>query len=229
MNTKYRIISPVVISIIAAIAIPISVNSYSKSELAPDSTTAESATTAIQTSTIATTTVPTVVTETKLTEISTKHSQVSKIKKEESESVSTKKTVTTTVTVSIEPETPSISEEKETETPKEETTLSNDYTWDGPKLNVQAGIVSGPSGNETFYNLDMSRVVSIMQSMGYDYKYWLREDGVKMYGNYVMVAADLSIRPRGTLIPTSLGMGIVCDTGSFVDWDATRIDIATNW
>ena len=104
-----------------------------------------------------------------------------------------------------------------------------EYYWDGPVLTSFAGIVAGPSGNETYYNLDMSGVISIMQNAGYNYNYWVRDDGVKMYGDYVMVAADLSIRPRGTIIPTSLGLGIVCDTGGFVGWDNTRLDIAVTW
>jgi 3D (Asp-Asp-Asp) domain-containing protein len=44
-----------------------------------------------------------------------------------------------------------------------------------------------------------------------------------------MIAADLSIRPRGSLVPTSLGMGIVCDTGTFIYTNPTQIDIAVAW
>lgn len=103
------------------------------------------------------------------------------------------------------------------------------YTWDGPVLNSFSGMVYGPSGTETYYNLDMTGVISIMESCGYYYDYWVREDGVKMYGDYVMVAADLNIRPRGSIVPTSLGLGIVCDTGGFVGWNSTNLDIATTW
>ena len=39
-------------------------------------------------------------------------------------------------------------------------------TWDGPVLNRVNGTVMGPSGKETYYNLDMSGVVSIMRGMG---------------------------------------------------------------
>lgn len=108
-------------------------------------------------------------------------------------------------------------------------TVASKPSWNGPVLTASAGIVQGPSGNETYYNLDMSGVISIMQSLGYDYEYWIRDDGVKMYGDYVMCAADLSIRPKGTLIETSLGTGIVCDTGGFVSIDNTRLDIAVSW
>lgn len=96
-------------------------------------------------------------------------------------------------------------------------------------LNRTLGTVVGPSGKETFYNLDMSGVIAIMQSMGYYADYWVREDGVKMYGDYIMVAANLSIRPKGTIVQTSLGMGIVVDTGGFAATNPYQLDIATTW
>ena len=124
------------------------------------------------------------------------------------------------------------SQEVTSETSEDEDTTSQVESvpsWDGPVLNPFAGIIQGPSGSETYYNLDMSGVISIMKSLGYDYDYWIRDDGVKMYGDYVMCAADLSIRPKGTILETSLGPGMVCDTGGFVSSDSTRLDIAVNW
>ena len=99
-------------------------------------------------------------------------------------------------------------------------------------LTTFSGVYYGPSGKETYYNLNMSGVVSIMRNMGFDeenYPYWVREDGCKMLGNYIMVAADLSVRKRGTLVETSLGTALVCDTGSFAASNHNQIDIATNW
>lgn len=101
--------------------------------------------------------------------------------------------------------------------------------WDGPVLNSSNGVVDGPSGKETFYNLDMSGVVSIMRSYGYDDEYWERDDGVKMYGKYIMCAANLDVHPRGSLVPTSLGTAIVCDTGGFAESNPNQLDIAVNW
>ena len=101
--------------------------------------------------------------------------------------------------------------------------------WDGPILNRVNGTVKGPSGKETYYNLNMSRVVSIMRELGYDYEYWVREDGVKMFGEYVMCAANLEIRPKGTIVETSLGTAIVCDTGSFAKANPYQLDIAVSW
>jgi hypothetical protein len=103
------------------------------------------------------------------------------------------------------------------------------YTWNGQKLSKGVGTVQGPSGKETYYNMNMSGVVSIMRNMGNKDRYWVREDGCKMLGNYIMVAANLSIRPRGSLVPTSLGMGIVCDTGGFALYQPTQLDLAVVW
>ena len=102
-------------------------------------------------------------------------------------------------------------------------------SWNGSVLTPSAGINYGPSGKETYYNLDMSGVISIMRGIGNNDNYWVRSDGVKMLGNYVMVAANLNVHPRGSLVETSLGTGIVCDTGSFAYGNATQLDIATSW
>ena len=72
-----------------------------------------------------------------------------------------------------------------------------------------------------------------MRNMGYseeEYPYWIREDGCKMLGNYIIVAANLNVYPRGSLVSTSLGTGIVCDTGGFVsNGSGVALDIATAW
>lgn len=102
-------------------------------------------------------------------------------------------------------------------------------TYTGTKLTKRAGTIIGPSGKETYYNLNMSRVVELMRSSGYTDPYWVRSDGVKMFGYYVMVAANLSTRPRGTIYETSLGMAIVCDTGSAMEQNPTLTDIAVSW
>ena len=104
-----------------------------------------------------------------------------------------------------------------------------EHIWIGPRLTRGRGTIQGPSGKETYYNLNMAGVVSIMRGMGYDYEYWVRYDGVKMFGNYVMIAANLNLRPRGSLVQTSVGMGMVCDTGTFAYRNPTQIDIATAW
>lgn len=105
-------------------------------------------------------------------------------------------------------------------------------SYSGAKLSRSRGSIQGPSGKETYYNLNMAGVVSIMRRMGFseaEYPYNVRADGVKCLGPYVMVAAHLGKRPRGSKVQTSLGTGIVCDTGGFASSNPTQIDVATSW
>lgn len=102
-------------------------------------------------------------------------------------------------------------------------------TWNGPKLNKRKGVNQGPSGRETYYNLPMGGVIKTMRRKGNTDKYWVRADGCKMLGDYIMVAANLKVRPRGSIVETSLGKGIVCDTGGFAKRNIYQLDIATNW
>ncbi len=71
-----------------------------------------------------------------------------------------------------------------------------------------------------------------MRYLGYskeEYPYWVRSDGCKMLGDYIIVAANLDMRPRGTILPCSLGMAIVCDTGGFAKKNPYQLDIAVTW
>ena len=105
------------------------------------------------------------------------------------------------------------------------------YDESQPHLTKQSGVFYGPSGKETYYNLPMGRVINYMRELGYtteEYPYWVRSDGAKMLGDYVMVAADLSVYSKGSIVPTSLGKGIVCDTGAFAG-SSVALDIAVNW
>lgn len=108
-------------------------------------------------------------------------------------------------------------------------TPANDYD---DRITVQRGGYMGPSGRETYYNLNMSLCVAYMRDLGYDeieYPYWIRDDGAKMLGNYVMCAANWSIRPKGTILETSLGDAIVVDTGDFVLDYPYGVDLAVDW
>lgn len=127
-------------------------------------------------------------------------------------------------------------EEEKKKKEEQEKTAANTVNaqWDqSGQLSTFSGIYYGPSGKETYYNLDMSGIVSIMRGMGYSedaYPYWVRDDGCKMFGDYIMVACNLDIRPRGTLVATSLGTGIVVDTSPvFVGENATQVDVAVTW
>lgn len=91
----------------------------------------------------------------------------------------------------------------------------------GGVLTPSSGVNMFNGRKETYYNLDMSGVVANAKNMGIEGDYWVRGDGVKMYGNYVIVAAQMD---KGTIIETSLGTGIV------LDWcQAGTIDLATSW
>lgn len=108
-------------------------------------------------------------------------------------------------------------------------TPANDYD---DRITVERGGYMGPSGRETYYNLNMGLCVAYMRDLGYDeieYPYWIRDDGAKMLGNYVMCAANWSIRPKGTILETSLGDAIVVDTGDFVLDYPNGVDLAVDW
>ena len=74
---------------------------------------------------------------------------------------------------------------------------------------------------ETWCDLNPNNLVKLMkESHGIELDYWIREDGVYMYGDYVMVAADIPHMDgtqqaaeyrKGDLVETSLGTGIVVD------------------
>ena len=104
--------------------------------------------------------------------------------------------------------------------------------WSEGQITKERGGCMGPSGRETYYNLKMDLCVQYMRDLGYDeleYPYWIRDDGAKMLGLYVMCAANWKIRPKGTIIPTSLGDAIVVDTGEFVVDYPNGVDLAVDW
>ena len=103
------------------------------------------------------------------------------------------------------------------------------FDYNGPVLSRSRGTTSGPSGKETYYNLNMSGCINIMSSRGFHEPYWVRSDGVKMYGYYVMCAAGLSIRPKGSIVESSKGLAIVVDTGGFASRNPRQLDIAVTW
>lgn len=158
-----------------------------------------------------------------------------------SNDIATSKCDTETVSLKKEPM-PTIKVHREhviTHIPKEVVTESEEvltestlYLPTGDRLTKSKGVFYGPSGKETYYNLDMSNVVSTMRSLGFsaeEFPFWIREDGAKMLGGFVIVAADLKVYPKGTIIECSLGPAMVCDTGGFVHNTDVILDIAVNW
>jgi len=72
-------------------------------------------------------------------------------------------------------------------------------------------------------------VIQRAQANGITGVYWENADGLKMYGSYIIVAANYDIYPYGSLVNTSRGMGIVLDTGEFIKKNPTMIDLAVAW
>ena len=124
-----------------------------------------------------------------------------------------------------------IPEERSTDIENSETyrIVQSAYYFNGPHLSSGRGSVTGPNGRETYYNLNMSGVVNIMHSAGFNGTYWVRSDGVKMFGNYVMVAANYGVHPKGSIVKSSLGLAIVVDTGGFASSNPQQLDLATAW
>lgn len=103
------------------------------------------------------------------------------------------------------------------------------FVWDGPILTKSKGVNYGPLGRETYYNLPMQGVINIMRRNGYDaerFPYWVREDGVRMLGDYIMLAGRVGQFERGAIVRCSLGEGMICDYG-YLEWNG--VDVAVTW
>ena len=119
--------------------------------------------------------------------------------------------------------------EEDIENSEEYKAVQGAFSYNGPVLSSSRGTVTGPSGKETYYNLNMSGCINIMNGYGFNEPYWVRSDGVKMYGYYVMCAAGLGIRPKGSIVESSNGLAIVVDTGGFAARNPRQLDIAVTW
>lgn len=93
-------------------------------------------------------------------------------------------------------------------------------------LTASLGKITYQGHTETWYDRPMGRVVQRAQDMGIPCEYWVRDDGVKMFGPWVICAGHPS-KVRYTRIDTSLGEGIILDTHEMDDTEL--IDIATAW
>jgi len=85
----------------------------------------------------------------------------------------------------------------------------------------------GITHRETYYDLNMSRV---MQACGQGGYYEVRFDGIKVdRDGYVIIAANFGRYPRCSITETSVGMAKVYDTGGFAAKHPDGFDIATDW
>ena len=116
------------------------------------------------------------------------------------------------------------------EVSNEEDDVGDDYEWTEGRLTKEAGVYYGPSGKETYYNMNMSGCIENMcNELGILGVEGSNEYGAKTFNGLVMVAANFSVHPRGSEVETSLGRGIVVDTGEFAYADPNQLDIAVNW
>lgn len=93
-------------------------------------------------------------------------------------------------------------------------------------LTAVLGRVTYNGHTETWYDLPMSKVIQNAQDAGIPCEYWIDERGVKMFGQWVIVAAHPS-KIRYTMVDTSLGEGIILDYHTTGQEDL--IDIACAW
>lgn len=84
----------------------------------------------------------------------------------------------------------------------------------------------GVTHRETYYDLSMNSVMGFCGGGAYT----VRPDGVKVdKSGYILVAANLSLYPRCSVVETSLGFGKVYDTGDFAGRYPHGFDLATDW
>ena len=109
-------------------------------------------------------------------------------------------------------------------------TLATPICGKANKLTKRGGVFYHDGIKETYYNLNMKRVVKRAKDAGVvEGEYNVREDGVKCIGKYVIVAAPYDTWDYGTCVMTSLGIGVVLDTGAFSETNKNQIDIAVDW
>ena len=92
-------------------------------------------------------------------------------------------------------------------------------------LTMRSGVNVFEGHKETYYNLPMRKICERAANNGLIADYSESEDGLKMYGPFVIVAADWNVHPYGSIVNTSRGIGIVLDTGEFTTADNQIIDI----
>ena len=95
-------------------------------------------------------------------------------------------------------------------------------------LTAKIGTINYAGHVETWYNLKMNKVVERADNFyGLSDVYGVREDGVKTYNGFVIVAADKSV-PYGTVVETSRGIGLVLDYHTIKNGENVY-DVATSW
>ena len=96
-------------------------------------------------------------------------------------------------------------------------------------LTAKLGRIEYNGHYETWYDLNMTNVIIRAHNNGMYGDYWIDEQGLKRFDDYVIVAANWNVHPYGSLVETSRGIGIVLDTGDFTKDEPYTIDLATAW
>ena len=96
-------------------------------------------------------------------------------------------------------------------------------------LTATLGRVQFNGHDETYYNLNMTKICEKAAANGIIGEYRETEEGLKMYGDLIICAADFKTHPYGTIVTTSRGLGIVLDTGEFAKTEPETIDLAVTW
>lgn len=99
----------------------------------------------------------------------------------------------------------------------------------GGCLTPEGGVYWFGDQRETWYNMDISDIIYMAEYNGIEGYYWVREDGCRMWGDYIIVACNRDVHPYGSLVETSLGTGISLDTGGFAEVWPYGVDIAVTW
>lgn len=116
-------------------------------------------------------------------------------------------------------------------TKPEQEPVNESYHQEGI-LTAAAGVNYFNGQKETFYNLPMTVVIETARQKieGMENaEAWIRSDGAKMLGEYIMCAACYDVHPYGSTLQSSMGECIVVDTGGFALTNPNQIDIATAW
>ena len=109
---------------------------------------------------------------------------------------------------------------------RESTKMTGDRSK-GPILTKEAGSIYYDGHKETYYNLDLSNVIRGWEDEFGEYH--VDERGFKMLGDYIIVAANLDVHPRGSIVECSAGQAVVLDTGGFAKNNPTQLDVAVAW
>lgn len=95
-------------------------------------------------------------------------------------------------------------------------------------LTARKGVNYFNGQKETWYNLPMDRVLDRAdKNFGSHHKRWVDERGVKYYGTYIILAG--AKERYGEIVETSLGTGIILDSGAFALENPTAVDVAVTW